>query len=74
MKKKTLFPLLTLATVSLLMLSACGGSDSGTTTSGDSFFSQVAAIIGTTSDSTEPVSTDGITATSPDTTEPQPII
>jgi hypothetical protein len=83
MKKKTLFWLLPLVAATALGLSACGGGGndnqsnaggSGTGDAVDSFFAQVAAIIATTSDSTEPVSTDAITATSPEATEPQPII
>lgn len=68
------------ATVLALGLVGCSGGTgtdvnaSGNGTGGvaqaDSFFSQVSAIIAATSDATEPSSTDAITATSPEATEP----
>lgn len=69
----------------LLALAACGGSDgnqgaagTGSSETGvnsgqiasDSFLSQVVAVIGATSDTTEPGGIDAITATTPDTTYP----
>jgi hypothetical protein len=48
---------------------AAGAANTGQIAS-DSFLSQVVAIIGATSDTTEPGSIDSITATKPDTTEP----
>lgn len=67
----------------LLALGACGGGgggsssgggDGGTTTppvsTADAFFTKVLAMIGISSDSTEPVATDSLAATTPDNTEP----
>ncbi|SMP43934.1 hypothetical protein [Noviherbaspirillum suwonense] len=65
-----------------LALGACGGSnDNDHGNSGqdanagatDAFFTQVLALIGTSPDNTEPVSIDGIAATSPETIEPAPL-
>lgn len=65
-----------------LLLAACGGSgsdsssDSGTGTGTppvamtDAFFAMVSAIVGTSSDTTEPVAVEGTTATTPENTEP----
>ena len=86
MKKTAVFSLSLLALAVAVGLSACGGGGGngdnqgnaggiGTDSAGnDSFIARVTAIIATNSDSTEPVSTDDITATSPETISPQPII
>lgn len=83
MKRTAVFSLSFLALAVAVGLSACGGGGdnqgnaggTGTDIAGnDSFIACVTAIIATNSDSTEPASTDNITATSPETTSPQPII
>lgn len=43
------------------------------TVANDSFVSQVTSVIGASSDTTEPASTDAITVTAPDDTEPEMI-
>lgn len=62
-------------------LAACGGhhdDDNGNGNVGaaqnDSFFAEVSRIIGTTSEVSEPVAIDGITATAPEASEATPII
>ena len=86
MKRTAVFSLSFLALAVAVGLSACGGGGGGVDNQGnaggtgtdiagnDSFIARVTAIIATNSDSTEPASTDNITATSPETTAPQPII
>lgn len=49
--------------------SSATGANSGQIAS-DSFLGQVVAVIGASSDATEPGGIDAITATAPDTTEP----
>jgi ABC-type uncharacterized transport system auxiliary subunit len=39
----------------------------------DAFFAYVSQIVATFSDTAEPASTDGVTVTAPDNTEPQPL-
>ena len=39
----------------------------------DAFFAYVSQIVATASDTAEPASTDGVTATAPEDTEPQPL-
>jgi hypothetical protein len=39
----------------------------------DAFFSYVSQLVSTQSDTAEPVSTDGVTVTTPEDTEPQPL-
>jgi len=65
-----------------LSLAACGGSgsDNGSSSSSgsgappvamaDAFFAMVSAIVGTSSESTEPVAVDGTAATTPENSEP----
>jgi hypothetical protein len=43
------------------------------TTMTDAFFAYVSQIVATLSDTAEPASTDGVAATAPDNTEPQPL-
>lgn len=54
--------------------SAGNGGNGGTTTPPadmvDTFLASVLSLIGVTSDTAEPVSTDSLTATAPETTEP----
>ena len=68
----------------LLALAACGGSsnDHGSDNDGgqaanpgptDAFVAKVQAIIGTSSDNTEPESIDAVAVTTPETTEPAPL-
>ncbi|UGQ47926.1 hypothetical protein [Massilia endophytica] len=69
-----------LALTCALILSACGGSDTGgtaaspptmsATTMADSFFSAVLSASASESDDTEPTSVDAMAATSPEDTEP----
>lgn len=62
-----------------LALGACGGSDNSDNGNGgqsanagasDAFFQRVLALIGTSSDTAEPVPIDGIAATAPEGIEP----
>lgn len=60
------------------VLAACGGGDDGPAPSSpmatvDSFVTRVMEIIAGTSDTTEPVPIDAVTATTPETTEPSPV-
>lgn len=42
-------------------------------TATDAFFAYVSQIVATFSDTAEPASTDGVTVTAPENTEPQPL-
>jgi hypothetical protein len=78
---------LLLAVALVATLAACHHSDDdhGTTPAGpvaetppppstiDAFFSYVAQVVATLTETDEPASTDGVTATAPDNTEPQPL-
>lgn len=62
------------------VLAACGGdhndnnSSAAATPPADTFLSQVIALIAGTDETSDPKSTDTVTATAPETTEPAPII
>jgi hypothetical protein len=76
---------LLIAVAACTALAACGGgtsdtvaantppaaTDSGSTV--DSFLAEVKRIVGLTSDSAEPSSTDAITVTTPEDKEPEPV-
>ncbi|MGG7606536.1 hypothetical protein [Massilia sp. BKSP1R2A-1] len=77
-----------LALAAAMALAACGGSNDrvhepgpggGTTppppppVAGDSFFALVVARVASLLDSDEPVAIDAVTATTPETTEPEPL-
>jgi hypothetical protein len=82
MKIKSAGSTLTAVTLAVIGLAACGGSNndngnnssSPTPTLADAFFAQVASIVATSPDNTEPVSIDAIVATSPEDAEPSAIL
>jgi hypothetical protein len=56
----------------LASLAACGGSDNAPGQGGfDAFLAEVARVVGTTSETTEPIDIDALVATAPETTEPE---
>ena len=65
--------------LSLVALSGCGSNDNGQPTqvtpiSADAFVTVVQSTVSSSPNNTEPVATDGIAATSPQTSEPIPLI
>jgi hypothetical protein len=79
-------PVLAAALALALTLGACHHSDDDRPTPGpvgetpnpppamtDAFFAYVSQVVATFSDTAEPASTDGVTVTAPDNTEPQPL-
>lgn len=83
MNSKRMLRIAPLATAFVLVLAGCGGSDGdgaaatttggSTTTASSTFVNQVLALIGATSDTSEPAAVESSPAATSDTTEPDPV-